>query len=265
MGKVRGEGVFLLITVAFWVGLIFLVAPLVVIVGASLAPGQFMVFPPGGFSFKWYGELIASRDWVEAIRNSMIIASTSAIAATAFGTALALGIHRFRPAWGGALLGFSMLPLLIPPVVAGVAFTTFFYQLGIPPGITKIAIAHAVINGPFPLVLVYNGLERTTPEVEEAGMSLGATPLTVLRTVTFPLIANEIFAGLLFSFVLSLNEFIVAFLVSGFTVTTLPIQIMSSLRYSYSPIIAAASTVFIVGTFALMYAVDRFTRGGLWR
>ncbi len=261
---VRPDGAVRVLGAGFWVVALFLMAPLVVIVGASLTRSQFMGFPPEGLSLRWYAELAKSRDWMDAIRVTLMVALASAVLATSVGFTLAVALERIRPRAGGVLFALGVLPVLLPPVVAGVAFVIFFYQVGLRAGVAKLILAHAVIHSPFPLVLIRSALERIHPEMEEAAMNLGAGPVAVLRTVTVPLLASEVLASLLFAFVLSLNEFIVAFLVSTFTVTTLPIQIFSSLRYSYSPVIAAASTLFIAATFAIVYMVDRFTRG-LWR
>lgn len=241
---------------------VFLVAPLVVIVGASFTAGGFMAFPPQGLSLKWYGELFGSSEWLHAIETSLIVAVLSSCLATSIGLSLGLALSRFSTRAEPLLKGLAVLPLLFPPVVIGVAFLGFYYRIGlVQMGFLKLILSHAIFNAPFPFLLVYGALGRINPEIEQAAMSLGGTGPKVMRTITLPLIYGEIFAGLTLSFVLSLNDFIIAFLVSTFTITTLPIQIFSSLRYSYSPLIAVASTLFILATFVGVYGVAKLTRG----
>lgn len=241
---------------------ILLVAPLIVIVGASLTQGNFMAFPPSGMGFKWYETLLHSTDWLAAIRTSLIVASSSSVLATVVGATLALALSRFTVRLSPLLRGLALLPLLFPPVVIGVAFLSFYYHIGLVHyGYVKLILSHAIFNEPFPFLLVYTALGKVNPEIEQAAMSLGATVPTVFRTVTIPLVASEIVAGLVLAFVLSLNDFIIAFLVSSFTITTLPIQIFSSLRYSYSPLIAVASSLFIVVTILGVFAFSKVSRG----
>ncbi len=241
---------------------VLLCAPLVVIIGASFTAGSFMAFPPQGLSLRWYDQLLHADDWLAAIRTSLIVAVASALLATSIGLSLGLALARARTRLKPLLRGLALLPLLFPPVVIGVAFLGFYFHLGWTQyGLLKLILSHAVFNAPFPFLLTYGALAKINPEVEQAAMSLGASGTQVLRTITLPLLYGEIFASLTLSFVLSLNDFIIAFLVSTFTITTLPIQIFSSLRYSYSPLIAVASSLFILATFVAVYLIARLTRG----
>lgn len=248
---------------AFWFGLLFLIVPLAILVAVSFHPGRFMTFPPQGFSMRWYGTLFSSAQWMGAIQTSLVVGVASAALSTSIALVLALTLDRWNIRFGEAFRRLGMLPLFVPPVIMGVAFVAFFHQLGLAGRPIAVILAHGIFNAPFPLVLITSGLAKVHRELEESAMNLGARPGAVLRTVTLPLIRADVFAGVLFAFILSLNEYIVAFLVAGFTVVTLPIEIFSSLRYSYSPVIAAASVLFIVGTGLLVWAADR-AAGGLW-
>lgn len=252
-----------LVGTTFWVVLAFIVVPLGVLAAVSVHPGRFMTFPPQGFSLRWYQTLLTSSQWLEAIRNSLVVALGSAVLATSIALVLALVLDRYPVRFGEYMRRLGMMPLFLPPVIMGVAFVAFFYEIGFSGRIENLIIAHGIFNAPFPLLLISSGLSKVNRELEESAMNLGARPATVLRTVTLPLIRADVFAGVLFAFLLSLNEYIVAFLVSGFTVVTLPIEIFSSLRYSFSPVIAAASVLFIAGTGFLVWLADRLA-GGLW-
>jgi len=251
------------VRLAFWVVLAFLFVPLVILAAVSFHPGRFMTFPPQGLSWRWYETLFTSSQWLDPIRNSLLVAFASSLIATTMALVLALVLSRYPVRFGGAFRRLGMLPLLLPPVIMGVAYVAFFHAIGFSGRIENLIISHAVFNAPFPLMLISAGLNKVGKELEESAMNLGARPGVVLRTVTLPLIRADIFAGALLAFILSLNEYIVAFLVAGFTVVTLPIELFASLRYSYSPVIAAASVVFILGTAALVAMADRMA-GGLW-
>jgi putative spermidine/putrescine transport system permease protein len=241
----------------------FIVAPILIIVAISFTPEQFLTFPPGGFSLRWFNEILTSPEWQLAILNSLVIATGASVIATSIGLSLAFGLDRYDVRYTSLLRSIGVLPILIPPVIVGVAFMSYFFLIGISGTIFNLIIAHGVFYAPFSLVLISTGLDEMDREVEEAAMNLGATRWQTLRTVTFPIIRSNVFSGVLFAFILSLNEYIIAFLVSGFTVTTVPIKIFSSLRYSYSPTIAAISVVYVVLTTVVVALVEYYT-GGIW-
>jgi ABC-type spermidine/putrescine transport system permease subunit II len=241
----------------------FIVAPILIIVAISFTPEQFLTFPPGGFSLKWFEAVLTSPEWQLALLNSLVIATGASVVATTIGLSLAFALDRYDVRYTSILRGVGVLPILIPPVIVGVAFMSYFFLLGISGTLFNLVIAHGVFYAPFSLVLISTGLDEMDREVEEAAMNLGATRWQTLRTVTFPIIRSNVFSGVLFAFILSLNEYIIAFLVSGFTVTTVPIKIFSSLRYSYSPTIAAISVLYVVLTTVVVAVVEYYT-GGIW-
>jgi ABC-type spermidine/putrescine transport system permease subunit II len=243
--------------------MVFLVVPLIIVVAVSFSPDIFMIFPPKGLSLKWYLEFLSSSEWREAIRNSLVIACGTALLSTSIALPMAFVLHRCRVPLAGVIRTLGLLPFLLPPVIIGVAFMAFFYSIGYAGRPINVIVAHSIFYTTLPLMLISLGMESVSRQLEEAAMNLGATQWRVFRTVTIPLIKNDVFAGILFAFILSLNEYFIAFLVAGFTVTTLPIQIFSSLRYSYSPTIAAVSVFFIILTCGMVLAIERLT-GGLW-
>lgn len=126
---------------------VLLVAPLVVIVGASLTRGNFMAFPPSGLGGKWYATLLHRSDWLAAIRTSLIVAASSSVLATLVGATLALALSRFTVRLSPLLRGLALLPLLFPPVVIGVAFLSFYYHIGLVHyGYIKLILSHAIFN-----------------------------------------------------------------------------------------------------------------------
>lgn len=260
-GRDRLYGILLNSYTALVVG--FVLLPLVVISFMSFTPSEFLRFPPEGLSLRWYREFFDSRTWLLAMQNSLVIAVASAIGATSVGATAAFALDRYDYRFEVALTGLSILPILLPPVIIGVAFVTFFGLLGAGGQPWTLAVAHSIFFSPFPFVLVSQGLDDVDRSYEEAAADLGARKLTTIRRITVPLLRANLFAGALFAFILSLNEYIIAWLISGFSFKTIPIQIFTSLRYTYSPVIAAVSLLFIGMTVVVMLLVDRFA-GGVW-
>jgi putative spermidine/putrescine transport system permease protein len=122
----------------------------------------------------------------------------------------------------------------------------------------NVIIAHAIFLTALPLITVSLGLESVSKEMIEAGRTLGADDRTVFRTVTLPIILPYLISGFAFAFVLSLNEYIIAFMTVGFTVETLPIKIFNSLRYGYTPVMASVAVLFIMINVVIFGLIGRF-------
>ncbi len=242
----------------------YVAGPLAIIVAVSVTPSEFLTFPPGGFSMRWYVTFFTDPEWIGALFNSLGIAVAAALLATSIGGILAFSLDRFDYRFAPVLATFGVLPILVPPVIIGVAFLVFFLQVGFAGNRLSVIVAHGIFYAPFPFILVMQGLRELDRTYEEAAMNLGASPIRTIRTITYPLLRANVVSGALFAFILSLNEYIIAWLLSLFLVDTIPIHIFNQLRYSYPPTIAAASTVFILLTVVVMTSIDRLS-GGIWQ
>lgn len=243
--------------------MVYIAAPLGIIVAVSFTPEEFLTFPPGGFSLRWYVQFFTDPAWVSSLVNSLSIAAAAALLATSIGGVLAFTLDRFDYRFGALIGTFGVMPILVPPVIIAVAFLVFFLQIGLTGTRAGIVVAHGIFYAPLPFILITQGLGELNRTYEEAAMNLGASPVRTIRTVTYPLLRANVVSGALFAFILSLNEYIIAWLLSLFLVKTIPIQIFNQLRYSYPPTIAAASTVFILLTVVVMTTIDRLS-GGIW-
>lgn len=243
--------------------LLFITLPMIVIIVVSFSAGEFLIFPPEELSLRWYFAYFQSQEWLYATQTSVQIAAGATLISTTLGVGAAFAIDRYEFKFS-KILGMSyVLPIMLPPIVISVAFLTFFYTIGLAGTVWGVLIAHGVFFAPFPFVLVSQGLSELDQGFEEASMTLGGGPFTTFRRVTFPLIRANVAAGAIFTFILSMNEYVIAWILAGFSISTIPIQIFSSLRYSYSPIIASVSVVIIFVTIVLTVILDYMT-GGIW-
>ena len=258
--NVRDKLVRGLLRVFAWLVLLFVLTPLIIISAMAFTSGEFLVFPPEGLSLRWFGKLT---NWIGAIQNSVLVAIPAAVIATTIGGTAAYSLDRYDYQFGKALAAAATLPIMLPPVIVGVMFMSFFITIDNSGNVWNLIIAHSIFLTPFPFILISQGLGELDQSFEEAARNLGASQLLTVRTITFPLIRANVVAGFLFAFILSLNEYIIAWLLSGFAIQTVPIQIFTSLRYSYSPTIAVVSLLFIVVTFAALTVAD-YLAGGLW-
>ena len=236
----------------------FLLAPLVVVGGVSLNARKVLFFPPEGTSLRWYSELFSEQSWLLAVKHSLIIASTSALVALSVALPLAYFLWRYRIFYARVLFTLGVAPFLLPPVITALGFLIFWITLGWYGQLPAVIISHGIFFVALPLVVISLGLESIDREVVEAAQSMGADNRQVFLTVALPLVRPYLISGYAFAFVLSLNEYIVAYMVAGFTVETLPIKIFNSLRYGYTPVMACVTVIFVLLATIVFGLIARF-------
>lgn len=237
---------------------VFLVGPLIVVTVASFNANQFLDFPVTEFSGKWYTALITERQWRSAVMNSLKIAVPAAALAVLIALPMAWVLSRWRSRLASVFLALGVLPFMLPPVISAVGALVLWNELGSPGQIENVIIAHGVFFSSIPLITITLGIAGIDESINEAATTLGANARTSFLTVTLPLLVPSIVTGYVAAFVLSLNEYIIAFMVAGFTVETLPIKIFNALRYGFTPTIAAVSVVFTVLSLGVLTILARF-------
>ncbi|AHK14797.1 MULTISPECIES: ABC transporter permease subunit [Thalassolituus] len=206
----------------------------------------------GGFSTKWYGELVNNAPLLNAAWLSIKIAALNATLAIVLGTFAALAIVRMRGTRGHKSLGIMVTaPLVMPEIIIGLSLLLLFVALedltGWPEGRGQVTIliAHVTFSMAYVTVIVQSRLAHMDRSIEEAAMDLGARPLKVFFTITLPMIAPALAAGWLLAFTLSMDDLVIASFVSGPGATTLPMVVYSSVRLGVSPQINALATIMI--------------------
>lgn len=238
--------------------LVVLLAPLAVVAGVSVNEKKQLLFPPRGFSLSWYGELLSQADWLNAVQNSLIIAVLSAGLAVVIAFPLAYALWRYRLFYARILFGLGIAPFMLPPVITALGFLLFWVHAGLYGQMIATIVSHAIFFVTLPLVTISLGLESIDRQILEAATTMGAGERTVFRTVVLPMVTPYLVSGYAFAFVLSLNEYIVAYMVAGFTVETLPIKIFNSLRYGYTPVMGAVAVIFVLVAMLVFGLIARF-------
>jgi len=207
----------------------------------------------GGFSTRWYTQLMQNEQVLDAALLSLRIAVTSATLATIFGTLAGLALTRFGRFRGRTLFtGMITAPLVMPEVITGLSLLLLFVSLqqlfGWPAqrGFSTITIAHTTFAMAYVAVIVQSRLVAMDQSLEEAAMDLGGRPFRVMLDITLPLIAPAMVAGWLLAFTLSLDDLVIASFVSGPGGSTLPMLIFSKVKLGVTPDINALATLIIV-------------------
>ncbi len=263
----RGMSRFLVSALVF--GYAFLYVPLILVIVYSFNDSRIATVW-GGFSTRWYGELLRNEDVLQAGALSLQIAAVSATLATILGTMAGLALARFARFRGRTLLtGMITSPMVMPEVITGLSLLLLFVTLqqltGWPGqrGFSTITIAHTTFSMAYVAVIVRSRLIGMDESLEEAAMDLGGRPLRVVFDITLPLIAPAMIAGWLLAFTLSLDDLVIASFVAGPGSSTLPMYIFSKVKLGVSPDINALATMIIVfvsiGVLAAWFATRRRT------
>ncbi len=232
-------------------GYAFLYIPLILVIVYSFNDSRIATVW-GGFSTRWYGELLQNDQILDAAFLSLRIAITAATAATILGTMAGLVLARFGRFKGRTLFsGMVFSPMVMPEVITGLSLLLLFVTLhqltGWPGqrGFYTITIAHTTFSMAYVAIIVQSRLMAMDESLEEAAMDLGGRPLRVVFDITLPLIAPAMLAGWLLAFTLSLDDLVIASFVSGPGSSTLPMYIFSKVKLGVSPDINALATLII--------------------
>jgi spermidine/putrescine transport system permease protein len=239
---------------------LFLYVPLLIVVVYSFNDSRLNA-EWVGFTLHWYHVLFNDGDMLQAWANSLIIACTASIVATVLGTMAGIAMHRSRP----KLLPFMVLtPVAMPSILLGVSLLLFFIQvLNLTLGMLSIIIAHITFCIGFVAIVVHARVAGMDDSLFEAARDLGATPWRTFRLVTFPLILPGVIAGLLMSFTMSIDDFVITFFTAGVGVSTLPLQIYSMIKIAVTPEVNAVSTLLMLITLTLIVVASRFAPDAL--
>ncbi len=241
----------------FLIGL-FLAAPIIVVAGVSVNEKQSLTFPPQGFSLAWYGAIFTDTGWRSAFFASVLLALASAALAVAIALPLAWFLWRRIAPWANIFQVLGIAPFTLPPVITALGLLTFWATTGFYGQPWTAVIGHAIFFVTLPLVTLSLGFSAIDRSLVEAAATMGADDRTVFRTVVLPLIRPYLVSGYAFAFVLSLNEYIVAYMTVGFTMETLPIKIFNALRYGYTPTMASVTILFVAVAALVFGLVARF-------
>lgn len=233
-----------------WCLLVFLVAPALVAIPVSLTSRNYLSLPWDGLSLKYYREVFTSPDWISSFAQSMLIGLTSAALASAIGTLAAVGLWRLASRWGEVVRGILLLPLVIPPIIAAMAFYRLYVPLGLIDSYIGLILAHAVLAAPLVLITVSASLAGFDRRLEQASRNLGASAAQTLWRVIIPSIRPGVISGAVFAFIASWDEIVVTLFLSKFTVYTLPRRMWNGIRENTDPAVAAAAVVLLGVTLA---------------
>jgi spermidine/putrescine transport system permease protein len=229
----------------------FMFLPVAVVVLLSFNANQFGSFPMTGLSLRWFGELWNNDAVMRAFRTSLMLGLMTAVISTTLGILASLALVRYNVPGRNTISTLLIAPILVPEVVLAVALLLFLNWLGLGKSFALLLAGHVIFTLPFVILVVQARLVSIKRDVEEAALSLGASPVQTFFAVTLPLMLPAVAAGALFAFTISFDDITGTLFWKPGGVETVPTQIFSMLRNSISPEINALGTVMIVLTVGL--------------
>lgn len=237
----------------FYIGLILVIMylPILLIVVYSFNESKISSVW-GGFSLKWYEMLKTDRAMHEAIGNSLLLGLLSCSAAAVIGTLGAVGMSRIKLHTKGMVEYISMLPIMIPEIILGMVFMTFFALIGLPFGMATLVIAHTAFCIPYVYMMVKARLAGMDISLIEAARDLGASPWRAFFDITLPFISPAVLSGMLLAFAMSLDDVVISIFVTGAETNTLPVKIYTQMKTGVTPEINALCTIMLVVTLTIV-------------
>lgn len=245
--------------------LLFLYAPILLLPIFAFNSGTIIAFPLKGFTTDWFSQMWGNETLRLALRNSLTIAVSAAILATCLGIFAARASTRFRFPGKGPIMGFIMLPMVLPEIIVAMSLLVVLLAVGVQLSILTVIIGHTLICMPYAIAILSTAFSSLDPSLEEAAYDLGESKWGAFRLITLPLVMPGIISALLISFTISLDEFIIAFFLAG-SQPTLPTYIFSQLRFpAQIPMIMALGTVLVALSIVLLALGEYFRRRSLAR
>lgn len=239
---------------AAWSVLAFLVLPMLIIVPVSLTDTPYISLPQEQLSLQHYESFFTGGTWLSAIFQSFVIAAGSTILALLLGSMCAIGCWRLSNNVSDMVRLLMLAPMIIPPVVQGLAYFRLWAAIGIYDTYLGMIIAHGIAGLPFVMVTVSASLANFDLRLEQAARSLGASTSQAVRYVIVPNITPGLLSGGLFAFAHSFDELVIALFITSRHIYTLPKRIWDGIQESVNPTIAAAAVVLVCITLALLLA-----------
>jgi putative spermidine/putrescine transport system permease protein len=235
--------------IALWIYCIvvflFLLLPLAIVVPVSFSSAQYLQFPPPGLSTQWYAQYFHDVAWRDATFLSLKVAAGVVVLSVSFGALAGFALVRTRFPGKAVIRVFLMTPLIVPTIVVAVAVYSMYVRLQLVGNVWGIILAHTILALPFTVMLMAAGFERVDRGLEEASLTMGASPWRTFWKVTVPIIWANVLAAAVFAFVTSWDEVIMVLFIAGTAGMTLPLKMFSYLQTEINPVIASVSTLLL--------------------
>lgn len=235
---------------------IFMYAPIVTLIVLSFNASKSRA-KWGGFTTKWYSSLFENESIMQALGNTLLIATISSLVATVIGTLACIAINSMKKRGKTIWMGITNIPMLNAEIVTGISLMLIFIMMGVKLGFGTILIAHITFNIPYVILSVMPRMKTLNTSTFEAAMDLGSSPVKAFFDVVLPDIMPGVISGFLMSFTMSIDDFVITHFTKGAGVDTLSTKIYTEVRKGIKPEMYALSTIIFVTILILMFLLNR--------
>lgn len=236
---------------------LFLLAPVVLVIPMSFSADAFLIWPPSGFSLRWYAAMWRETKLIDAARNSFLLACLVCAVTLVIAMPAALVLARGRFRGREALVALLTAPLLLPTIVLALALLILFVGYGLIGSWPGLLLAHLLVALPYGIRVLMTAVSTLPPAVEEAASSLGAPPWRVFRRITLPLMLPGVTATAAIVFLVSFDEVVISLFVVGPELTTLPVAMFRYVESRTDPLVAAVSALLVLLTLSIVIVLER--------
>ena len=239
--------------------IIYLLLPIIMIIVFSFSNNPSGQFPMKGLTLDWYRKAFSDKLIINAIKNSIYVALSTAGISVIIGTLASFALTRYQFKFKKIVNTFMLIPITLPGIILGIALLSFFSNLHFAKSLLTVIISHVLFTVPFVVLIMNARLEGFDTAIEEASKDLGANTTQTFRYITFPIIRPSIIGVIMLTFALSFDEFLVTFFTVG-RQNTLPLIIWSMLRRGVSPKVNAVATVVLCLSFSLILIANKYAK-----
>lgn len=240
---------------------LYLLGPILIIVGSAFGTTSYLVFPPHGFTLRWFQAALADPRYVDAFGTSLVVAGATTALAVGIGLPAAYALARCHFPGRRLVEAVILMPLVLPALVLSIALTLLFSSIGLTAATGRLVVAHLVICTPYVIRVTIPVLRRLDVALEEAAQNLGASPLATFFLVTLPAIRPGAIAAATLAFIVSFDEIDLAIFLANPRAPTLPVTIYSAIQLGVDPTVTAVSALLVIVAIAAMAVYQLF----LWR
>lgn len=236
---------------------VLILAPIVIVLALAFSADSFIVFPPSGYSLRWFEQLATNEPLLRALLLSAQIACIVMVLSLLVGVPAALALAKGSFPGQEVLKGFFIAPLLLPTLIIGLALLLFFTPLRLTATLPGLVLGHMIVTLPFVIRMMTTAFSTLPDEIEAAAATLGATPFRVVRRVTLPLVTPGLIACAALSFLLSFDETVISLFIAGTSNPTLPVEMVRYVEARTDPLVAALSVILVIATLIIVILVER--------
>lgn len=235
----------------------FIFVPLLIIFLVSFSGDDYLTFPPSSWSLRWYEAVLSNADFINGLRNSVIIAAIVMVLSILIGLPTAFALARMRFRGRDFLQTFVLSPLILPTIVLGLGILIIFFRIGLVATYTGLVMAHLTLTLPFTVRILQTTIANLPTDAEDAAMTLGASPLQTFLRVTLPQLGPGLIGAAAISAILSFDEIVLSLFIVGPNLSTLPVEIYRYVDERTDPMVAVMAVVLIVVSLAIVVLVER--------